>query len=157
DEDLAGTQADEVDVRDRDLLDGHEVEASLRVEPVAGHAVVELEVVVGHGVAGVAALGHIGVQNRQRPARAARHQAPAPVHGAIGLPVHRLPAGTDSPLSTSDPGPTVAPSAMTAAGRMTPLGPRVAPSPRVTVSMLMIRSWKRCVWSTHPRLTVTPS
>ena len=48
----------------------------------------------------------------------------------MGLPIHRVLSGTDSPLITSDTGPTVACSPSTAAGRMTLFGPERRPRPQ---------------------------
>src|SRR5687767_2694885 len=83
-----------------------------------------------------------------------RAGTPGPVQGVTGLPIQYVAAGTVSPRITSDAGPTVPPSPIRACGRMTPCGPMVAPSSSVTASMLMMRSWKRCVCTTQPRLTV---
>src|SRR2546423_544677 len=78
-------------------------------------------------------------------------------HAAIGLPSQRPAPGTCSPRITSEAGPTVACAPTVTPGSTMPCGPRVAPVSRVTVSMRMIRSWNRCVCTTHPRLTVAAS
>ena len=84
-------------------------------------------------------------------------RGPSSAQGPIGFPIQRVLSGTDSPLITRDTGPTVACRPIVAAGRTTLFGPRVAPARRTTRSMLITRSWNRCVWTTQPALTVAPS
>src|SRR6478609_8112215 len=143
-------QADQVEGQPVEVRGRGGVHHGARVEPVGRDPVVQVELVAGDVEAAGPAVGQVRVDAD----RIRRRHA---VTGATGLPVQRLPAGMDSPRSTSDAGPTEAPGPRLAAGRTTPCGPTLAPSSRRTVSMLITRSWNRCVWSTHPRFTVAPS
>ena len=74
-----------------------------------------------------------------------------------GLPAHLVSAGMASERMTSEAAPTVAPVPRLLPGSTMLLGPSVEFIPRSISSMRMIRSWKTCVWRTHPLLIVTPS
>ena len=146
-------------------------------QPVDRHLVVEFEFVAGHPVAEIAGGREVRVDDRwaallgcpfcvqvTRPqaswacdSASRRASCAADSTARSGCPATGVDAGTSSPRITSEAGPTVAPAPIRAAGNATQCGPSVAPRSRTTVSIRMMRSWNRCVCTTHPRLTAAPS